>query len=157
MGVSLATSDEVERAVGRELGPSPWVTLDQARIDAFAEVTGDRQWIHVDPARAALGPYGTTVAHGYLTLSLTPMLLDQVSQLRRHWVSVNYGLNRVRFLAPVRAGDRVRMRAEILSAEPRPGAGLLLTFSITYELEGGERPALVAETMSLLRPRPQGS
>jgi acyl dehydratase len=128
------------------------VELDQAKIDAFAEVTGDHQWIHVDPERAAKSEFHNTIGHGYLTLSLTPMLLDQLNHVRHHATSLNYGLNRLRFLTPVPAGSRVRLRAKVLEVRDRPPAGFLVTYEISYELEGAERPALVAETLSLLLP-----
>jgi acyl dehydratase len=147
------TIDDLRRAVGQTLGPSQWVTVDQARIDAFAEVTGDHQWIHVDPGRAGRSDFQSTIAHGYLTLSLTPMLMDQLSHLRRSCTSINYGLNRLRFLTPVPAGGRVRLRATVLEVRDRPPEGVLASFEISYELEGSDRPALVAETISLLLPR----
>jgi acyl dehydratase len=150
MTVLLRTIADLRRAVGSTLGPSEWVTIDQAQIDAFAEVTGDHQWIHVDPVRAAAGDFHSTIAHGYLTLSLTPMLMDQLTQLRRGATSINYGLNRLRFLTPVPAGGRVRLRAKILEVADRPPEGVLATYQLSYELEGADRPALVAETISLL-------
>jgi acyl dehydratase len=156
MALLPSTIEELRAAVGTTLGPSDWVTLDQARIDAFAEVTGDHQWIHVDPARAAASDLGSTIAHGYLTLSLAPMLLDQLTRLRQGATSINYGLNRLRFLTPVPAGGRVRLCATVLSVTDHPPRGSVVTYQLTFELEGAERPALVAETMSLLLPRPQG-
>ncbi|MGH7642703.1 MAG: MaoC family dehydratase [Candidatus Dormibacteria bacterium] len=129
------------------------MTLDQARIDAFAEVTGDHQWIHVDPPRAAASQFQSTIAHGYLTLSLTPLLMDQLTGLRQHAISINYGLNRLRFLTPVPAGGRVRLRTKVLAVTDRPSAGVLANYEVTYELEGSPRPALIAETISLLLPR----
>ncbi|MFZ0995469.1 MAG: MaoC family dehydratase [Candidatus Dormiibacterota bacterium] len=152
MAVPPETIDDLRKAVGSTLGPSEWVELDQAKVDAFAEVTGDHQWIHVDPERAAQSEFHNTIAHGYLTLSLTPMLLDQINHVRRHATSINYGLNRLRFLAPVTAGSRVRLRAKVLEVRERPPSGFLVTYEISYELEGSERPALVAETLSLLQP-----
>ncbi|MGC1185333.1 MAG: MaoC family dehydratase [Candidatus Dormiibacterota bacterium] len=152
-----STIEELRAAVGTTLGPSDWVTLDQARIDAFAEVTGDHQWIHVDPVRAATSSWGSTIAHGYLTLSLAPMLLDQLTRMRRGATSINYGLNRLRFLTPVPAGGRVRLRATVLSLADRSQGGVLVTYQLTFELEGAERPALIAETVSLLLPQPPGT
>lgn len=146
------TIEDLRQAVGTTLGPSDWVELDQSKIDAFAEVTGDHQWIHVDPERAAMSEFDGTIAHGYLTLSLTPMLLDQLNHVRLHATSINYGLNRLRFLTPVPAGGRVRLRAKVLEVRDRPPQGVLVTYEISYELEGSERPALVAETLSLLLP-----
>ncbi len=146
----LRTIDELRLAVGTTLGPSEWLTIDQARIDAFAEVTGDHQWIHVDPTRGASSDFHSTIAHGYLTLSLTPMLMDQLTRLREGATSINYGLNRLRFLTPIPAGGRVRLRATVLKVVDRPPKGVLVTYGLTYELEGAERPALVAESISLL-------
>jgi len=153
MALLPSTIEELRAAVGTTLGPSDWVTLDQARIDAFAEVTGDHQWIHVDPARAAASDLGSTIAHGYLTLSLVPMLLDQLTRMRQGATSINYGLNRLRFLTPVPAGGRVRLRATVLSVADRPPRGVLVTYQMAFELYGAERPALVAETVSLLLPQ----
>ncbi|HVC23802.1 MAG TPA: MaoC family dehydratase [Candidatus Dormibacteraeota bacterium] len=153
MALLPSTIEELRAAVGTTLGPSDWVTLDQARIDAFAEVTGDHQWIHVDPARAAASDLGSTIAHGYLTLSLVPMLLDQLTRTRQGATSINYGLNRLRFLTPVPAGGRVRLRATVLSVADRPPRGVLVTYQMAFELDGAERPALVAETVSLLLPQ----
>jgi acyl dehydratase len=150
ISVPPRTIDELRQAVGSTLGPSDWVELDQAKIDAFAKATGDHQWIHVDPERAAASEFQSTIAHGYLTLSLTPMLLDQLNHVRLHATSLNYGLNRLRFLTPVPAGSRVRLRAKVLEVRDRPPQGFLVTYEISYELEGSERPALVAETLSLL-------
>jgi len=155
MAVLPATIDDLRRAIGTTLGPSVWVTIDQARIDSFAEVTGDHQWIHVNPARAAASAFRSTIAHGYLTLSLTPMLMDQLTRLRQGATSINYGLNRLRFLTPVPAGGRVRLRAKVLEVTDRPPEGVLATYELDYELEGADRPALVAEAISLLIPRPQ--
>jgi acyl dehydratase len=151
MAAPPETIDDLRKAVGSTLGPSDWVELDQAKIDAFADVTGDHQWIHVDPERAAASEFHRTIAHGYLTLSLTPMLLDQLNHVRLRATSLNYGLNRLRFLTPVPAGSRVRMKAKVLEVRDRPPSGFLVTYEITYELEGSERPALVAETLSLLQ------
>lgn len=151
------TIADLRRAVGRVLGPSNWVTIDQARIDAFATVTGDHQWIHVDRERAAAGAFHSTIAHGYLTLSLTPLLLDQLTDVRLAATSVNYGLNRLRFLTPVPAGGRVRLRAEVLSVTDRPPRGVLAAYGLNYELEGAARPALVAESISLIMPAGEGA
>lgn len=156
MAVQIRTIAELRNAVGTTLGPSDWLTLDQSRIDAFAEVTGDHQWIHVDPERAAASDLRTTIAHGYLTLSLAPMLLDQLIAVRASTTSINYGLNRLRYLTPVPAGGRVRLLATVISVVERPPQGVLATYGLTFELEGSQRPALVAETVSLLVPRPGG-
>jgi acyl dehydratase len=147
------TLDTVYDFVGQELGVSGWTTVDQPMIDAFAEVTGDRQWIHVDRERAAReSPHGTTIAHGYLTLALLPALRAEVGVTPAGMgQAINYGLDRVRFLAPVRAGARVRARVTLQSAESK-GKGVLLRTLNTVEIEGEEKPAVLAETLTLLLP-----
>lgn len=137
----------VRQAVGRHLGWSPWLELTQDRVDQFAEATGDHQWIHVDPKRAAEGPFGATIAHGYLTLSLVNQFLPQVVEVRGIAMGVNYGLNRVRFPAPVLVGSRVRGGVELTGAEEVPG-GIQTTMVVTVETEGADRPACVAEVIS---------
>jgi len=139
---------DLRALVGQEIGTSDWVTVDQARIDRFADATGDQQWIHVDPVRAAAGPYGATIAHGYLTLSLLPHLFESGFAIDDQRMAVNYGLNRVRFLTPVRSGSRVRGRFTLRSYEPLDGGGAQLTLEATVELEGSAKPACVAETVS---------
>ncbi|MGX7724751.1 MaoC family dehydratase [Rhodococcus pyridinivorans] len=143
--------DEVEKAVGEHLGYSDWIEIDQKRIDLFAEATGDHQWIHVDPERAKDGPYGKTIAHGYLTLSLLPVLGTQIFSLEGLKMKVNYGSNKVRYPAPVPVGSRIRAGAEFKSLE-RTAKGANLVVGYTIETEGGERPALVAETVVVLVP-----
>ncbi|HEX8665171.1 MAG TPA: MaoC family dehydratase [Beijerinckiaceae bacterium] len=146
----FASAAEMAAAVGTELGVSGWVEVTQARIDAFAEATGDRQWIHIDPERARReSPYRTTVAHGYLTLSMLPVFIYDVIRLDGVRQSVNYGSNRVRFPAPVPAGSRLRGRIRLLAAEPMEGGALRATLQTTVEIEGSERPACVAETMAV--------
>ena len=149
-GYTLAT---LAQFVGRELGVSGWLPVEQARIQAFADVTGDDQWIHVDEERARReSPYGATVAHGYLTLALLPALRAEIGVTPPGVARVvNYGLDRVRFLAPVRAGARVRARVTLLSAEPK-GDGVLMKTLNAVEVEGEDRPALLAETLTLLVP-----
>jgi acyl dehydratase len=132
---------------GQEIGCSEWLEIDQARIDLFAQATGDQQWIHTDPARAAGGPFGATVAHGFLTLSLLPMLSAHAFAIDDVRMGVNYGLNRVRFAAPVRVGSRVRGRFRLLACTPLEG-GAQLTLEATIELEGSAKPACVAEAVS---------
>ncbi len=141
------TLASLQPLVGQDIGTSDWVTISQARIDQFAQATGDHQWIHVDPVRAAAGPFGTTVAHGFLTLSLVPLLFDSGFAIADVKMGVNYGLNRVRFTAPVPAGGRVRGQFKLLAYEPLPG-GAQLTVQVTIELEGSPKPACVAETVS---------
>ena len=139
--------DGVRQAVGRHLGWSPWLELTQDRIDQFAEATGDHQWIHVDPGRAKEGPYGATIAHGYLTLSLVNYFLPLVVEVQGIAMGVNYGLNRVRFPAPVLVGSRVRGGVELSAAEEVSG-GVQTTMIVTVEIEGVQRPACVAEVLS---------
>jgi acyl dehydratase len=128
---------------GDHFGPSSWIEIPQTTIDAFAEATGDRQWIHVDPERANAGPFGTTIAHGYLTLSLLPVASYEVLP-RAKGMAINYGLNRVRFPAPVPVGSRVHASFDVVSVEPFDG-GSQATMTATVELEGGEKPVCVAE------------
>jgi len=140
----LANVDDLPARVGTQLGMSAWRTLDQATIDAFAQATGDRQWIHVDPERAATGPFGTTIAHGFLTLSLCAAMLDEVLEVHGASMQVNYGLDRVRFPAPVPAGARVRGAIELASAEALAG-GVQAVLRATVEVDGQPKPACVAE------------
>ena len=138
---------ELQTLVGQEVAVSDWITVDQQRIDRFADATGDRQWIHVDPERAALGPFGATVAHGFLTLSLLPELSASAIEVRDTRMGVNYGLNRVRFPAPVPAGSRLRGRFRLLAYEPIAG-GAQLTMEVTMEREGSDKPVCVAESVA---------
>jgi len=139
--------EELPGRVGRLLGISEWIAIDQARIDAFAAATGDQQWIHVDAERAAASPFGTTIAHGYLTLSLLPLLSSTAFALVDVGTAINYGLNRVRFPAPVPVGSRVRGHFDLLACEAVKG-GVQLTIKVTVEREGSERPVCVAEALS---------
>ena len=141
--------EDIEAVVGSELGPTEWLEITQGRIDTFAEATGDHQWIHVDPERAAAGPFGRTVAHGYLTLSLIPLLAAQLLSYETGGARLNYGLNRVRFPRPVAVGSRVRARAVIAEVGDAP-AGTQVVTRYTVEIEGDEKPACVAETVVLL-------
>jgi acyl dehydratase len=142
------TLEQLEQAGEQELGTSEWVTIDQRSIDLFAEATGDHQWIHVDPEKAAQGPFGQTVAHGYLSLSLIPALLEQVLRVTDARMGVNYGIKKVRFTAPVPSGSEVRLRATLNSAERR-GEGVLFHLGVTIEIKGEEKPALVGEVLYL--------
>jgi len=135
----------------RDLGASEWWTIEQRHIDLFAEATGDHQWIHVDPERAAAGPFGGTIAHGYLSLSLLPRLMDDLFEVADAKVGINYGIDRIRFTSPVRSGSRVRLKARFASAEPKAG-GVLYRVGVEVEIEGGERPALVGEVLYLALP-----
>jgi acyl dehydratase len=141
---------ELAARVGQELGVSDWMRVDQARIDAFAEVTEDRQFIHVDPPRAKATPFGGTIAHGFLLLSLLSKMAYEVTpQIEGLQVAVNYGCDRVRFLHPVRAGERVRGRFELADVSARDAGRWLIRYTVTMEIEGGERPALIADWLCL--------
>jgi acyl dehydratase len=148
----FTSADELRAAVGEELGTSDWLEIDQKRIDLFAEATGDHQWIHTDPERAAEGPFGSTIAHGYLTLSLLPLLVPQVLAVQGVRMGVNYGTNKVRFPSPVPVGSRLRAGARIneVTEVPAPGGGggVQLTTLVTIEREDGDKPVCVAEIVS---------
>ncbi|MGZ3682055.1 MAG: MaoC family dehydratase, partial [Ktedonobacterales bacterium] len=148
-GFTLATINEL---VGRELGVSDWITVDQERINQFAQCTGDHQWIHVDVERARReSPFGTTIAHGYLTLSLLPAMQDSVgTQLNGVKAALNYGADRVRFITPVKAGARIRDHITLVGAEDKGNGRVLLTTRHTVEIEGEEKPAMVADTLTML-------
>ncbi|MFE6970021.1 MaoC family dehydratase [Isoptericola sp. NPDC057653] len=150
--IRVASPAELADAVGRR-ATGAWLTVDQARIDAFADVTEDHQWIHVDPDRAASGPFGTTIAHGFLSLSLLPRLASSLVEVGGTAMAMNYGLDRVRFLAPVPAGARVRAATELTGAET-VARGVRLASTVTVEIEGAQRPALVAQTLALYVPAP---
>ncbi len=143
--------DEFEKAVGTHLGHSDWHTVTQEQVDLFAEATGDHQWIHVDPERAKDGPFGGTIAHGYLTLSLVPKLVWEVYKVEGLSMGVNYGSNKVRFPSPVPVGSRIRAGVELVSLDRGPN-GAQATVRVTIEREGGDKPACVAETVSVLVP-----
>jgi acyl dehydratase len=138
--------DELGKAVGEQLGYSDWHTVTQDQINAFADATGDHQWIHIDLEAAAKGPFGTTIAHGFLTLSLIPMLVVQVSRVNGIRMGVNYGLNKVRFPAPVPVGSKLRAGVKVLSFGEIPG-GAQAVNEVTIEREGGDKPCCVAETV----------
>jgi acyl dehydratase len=144
--VLLSAVAELKAYVGREIGVSDWRPVTQEDVDAFAAVTGDRQWIHTDPVRAASGPFGGTIAHGYYTLSLAPVLLEQVMRLDGFGLSVNYGLNKLRFPAPLPVGDSVRLRASLAELEEFAG-GATLTVALTFERSGGDKPVCVATAL----------
>ena len=135
---------QLESRIGEEVGVSPWLQVDQSRIDAFARATDDLQWIHVDPVRAKDGPFGTTIAHGFLTLSLLPKLIESTFSFADRRMGVNYGLNRLRFTAPLPADSRIRARF-VLGAWERKDDMIQTVWNVTVEREGGERPVLVAE------------
>ncbi len=144
---SHPTLSELQALVGETLGSSDWIDIDQTRIDQFAAVTGDHQWIHVDPVRAAAGPFGTTVAHGHLTLSLLPVMVKSAFKVDDVRMTVNYGFNRVRFPAPVPVGSRLRGHFKLLSFEPIPG-GAQIVAEVTTERQGHAKPVCVAESVA---------
>ena len=149
--LKLETPKDLLDHVGDELGPSEWLTVTQEMIDKFAEATGDHQWIHVDVERAKRElPGGKTIAHGYLTLSLLPRLAPTLMSIAKRRRGVNYGSNKIRFISPVPAGSRIRLRQKLVKAEPVEDNGIRVTSQMTMEVEGGERPAMVAETMSVV-------
>ncbi|MFN2167760.1 MAG: MaoC family dehydratase [Anaerolineae bacterium] len=151
MSTTFKTPAELLGSEGRHLGHSPWLEVTQERIDQFADATGDHQWIHVDPVRAAGGPFGKTIAHGYLTLSLANLFLPQVLQVESFSMGVNYGCEKVRFPAPVPVGSRLRGAGEVVRAEEVKG-GVQVVVRMTIEIEGGERPACVVDTISRFFP-----
>ncbi|MBJ7359400.1 MaoC family dehydratase [Nocardioides sp.] len=146
---TFTSTDELEAAVGEDLGATDWVEIDQHRVDLFADATDDHQWIHVDQEQAAAGPFGGTIAHGYLTLSLIPWLSSQIFSVETPGARLNYGLNKVRFPMPVKVGARIRGRASVVGLADVP-AGKQLTVAYTIEVEGEAKPACVAETVVLL-------
>ena len=133
--------------VGTKMGPTGWIKVDQDRVNGFADVTGDHQWIHVDAERAKSGPFGGTIAHGYLTMSMINLVLPELMEVRGFAHAVNVGLDRLRFLAPVITGSRIRAASEIVSAEEIKGA-IQAIVRVTIEIEGSEKPALIADTIS---------
>jgi acyl dehydratase len=144
---TFQSAAELKAAVGKHLGYSDWLQIDQQRIDRFAEATGDYQWIHVDPERAKSGPFGATIAHGYLTLSITNNFLPQLVSVPTAKLGINYGTNKVRFPAPVKVGSRVRCGAELLEASDVPG-GVQVIVRISVEVEGSDKPACVVESIT---------
>ncbi|MEU8542861.1 MaoC family dehydratase [Streptomyces sp. NPDC048717] len=143
----FTSAEELRAAVGEQLGYSDWLEIEQERIDRFADATGDHQWIHVDPERAAAGPFGRTIAHGYLTLSLLPALVPQVMRVEGMKMGLNYGTEKVRFPAPVPVGSRLRATA-VLTEVREAGGGVQVTAKVTVEREGGDKPVCVAESVS---------
>ena len=141
------SADELKASVGTHLGYSEWTTIDQGRIDTFAEATGDHQWIHVDPDRAKSGPFGTTIAHGYLTLSITNLFLPELLRVPAAKMGVNYGANKVRFPAPVPVDSNIRMGCEILEVTDITDGVQVVTRN-TVEIEGSDKPACVVEAVS---------
>jgi len=145
---TFQTYSELAACVGQEVAVTDWMTVTQAQIDQFAQATGDHQWIHVDPERAAQGPFGTPIAHGFLTLSLLPRFFESAFRIAGARMGVNYGLNRVRFPAPVPVGSRLRARLTLQSVEPAAPDGVQMTWLVTIEREGGDKPVCVAESLA---------
>lgn len=143
------TISEIEGTTERELGVSDWHKVEQSHVNQFAEATGDHQWIHVDPEMAKQGPFGTTIAHGYLSLSLLPMLLSQVMSVTDARMGVNYGTDKVRFISPVPVGSRVRVKAKLLEGN-RKGDGVLYKVGVELEIEGKDKPAMVGEVLYMV-------
>ena len=147
----VAALDDIRSRIGQEIGVSGWLTIDQQRIDEFAESTEDRQFIHIDPEAAARTPFGTTIAHGFLSLSMLSRMAAEVMLIPDSTkMAVNYGLDRVRFIAPVKSGKRIRGRFRLDSIEEKAPGQLLLRHTVTVEIEGEEKPALTAEWLGLL-------
>lgn len=147
MTTIYSSAEQLLAAEGQDLGATDWIEIDQARVNLFAEATGDHQWIHVDPVRAASGPFGGCIAHGYLTLSLVNLFLPQLIQVDNLRMGVNYGCDRVRFPAPVKVGARIRGRGEVVRVE-QVGAAVQATVRVSVEIEGGDRPGCVVDTIS---------
>lgn len=143
--------DQLVKQVGAQLGPTEWLTIEQARVDLFADATNDHQWIHVDPKAAAEGPFGATIAHGYLTLSLVNSFMPELLTVTNTSMGVNYGCEKVRFPSPVKVGSRIRGRGELVSVESA-GEGLQVLVRVTVEIENQDRPACVVDTLSRFYP-----
>lgn len=139
---------EVLACIGQEVAVSDWIRISQAQIQMFADATGDQQWIHTDPERAAKGPFGAPIAHGFLTLSLLPQFFENTFEIKDAKMGVNYGLNRVRFMAPVPVNSRLRARMTLQAAERIEPGGLQMTWLVTVEREGGDKPVCVAESLA---------
>lgn len=152
MATVFQTPAELASAIGKHLGHSAWMEVTQDRIQLFADATDDQQWIHTDPARAAQGPFGAPIAHGYLTLSLVNRFLPEIVEVRGISMGVNYGADRIRFPAPVKVGSRIRGGAELIEVENTKDGGVQAKIRVTVEIEGGERPACVVDTISRYYP-----
>lgn len=142
------TLADLAACVGHEVAVSDWISITQQQVNLFAEATGDHQWIHVDVDRARAGPFGAPIAHGFLTLSLLPVFFQSAFEIRQSRMGVNYGLNRVRFTAPVPVGSRLRARLHLLAAEPIEQGGVQMTWSVVVEREGVEKPVCIAESLA---------
>ena len=147
MSITVNGLDELKKLAGSDLGTSEWIEVTQERVNTFADATGDHQWIHVDPERAAAGPFGAPIAHGYLTLSLFIPLFTELLDVEGVSTKVNYGLNKVRFPAPVKVGSRIRLAARLASVEDVPG-GVQIAVDGTIEIDGGPKPAAVLQSLS---------
>ncbi|MCQ9180128.1 MaoC family dehydratase [Streptomyces sp. IBSBF 2953] len=147
MSITVNGLDELKKLAGSDLGTSEWIEVTQERIDTFADATGDHQWIHVDPQKAAEGPFGAPIAHGYLTLSLFIPLFTELLDVQGVTTKVNYGLNKVRFPSPVKVGSRIRLVARLAEVEDVPG-GVQITVDGSIEIEGGAKPAAVLQSLS---------
>lgn len=145
---TFKTLAELAACVGQEVAVSDWIEITQERVNQFAQATGDHQWIHVDPERAKAGPFGAPIAHGFLTLSMLPVFFESSFKVTETRMGVNYGLNKVRFTSPVPVGSRLRARMTLLDAKPIDNAGLQMTWSVSVEREGAEKPVCVAESLS---------
>ena len=148
MTTVLEEPADLLKLVGQRLGTTEWMKVTQERVDRFAEATGDRQWIHTDQERAAKGPFKGTIAHGYLTLSLASVVISRVLEIREITAALNYGLNKVRFPAPVRVGSQIRAAVTVMSAQQKT-SGVESVFTVTYEIDGEDRPACVADVIVL--------
>jgi acyl dehydratase len=148
MNTVLDQPDDLLSLVGKPLGSTDWMEITQEQVNLFADATGDHQWIHTDPARAINGPFKGTVAHGYLTLSLAPVVISQILEIRELTAALNYGVDKVRFPAPLRVGSQVRATVALMSARQKT-SGVEAVFSLTYEIEGQDRPACVADVVVL--------
>ena len=144
---TFQTLSDLAACVGQEVAVSDWITFTQQQVNLFADATGDHQWIHVDPAKAAAGPFGATIAHGFLTLSLLPRFFESSFKIVASSMGVNYGLNKVRFMAPVPVGSRLRARMRLLSAQPIEDSGMQMAWEVTVEREGATKPVCVAESL----------
>jgi acyl dehydratase len=144
---TFQTLSDLAACTGQEVAVSDWITITQQQVNLFAEATGDHQWIHVDPEKARAGPFGGPVAHGFLTLSLLPKFFESSFEILGSRLGVNYGLNKVRFTAPVPVGSRLRARMKLLATEPIDNAGLQMTWQVTVEREGADKPVCVAESL----------
>jgi acyl dehydratase len=145
---TFETLDELQALAGQEIATSDWVTITQEQVNLFAQATGDHQWIHVDVERAKAGPFGAPIAHGFLTLSLIPRFFESAIEVRQVRMGVNYGLNRVRFTSPVPVGSRLRAAMKLLACQDLGGGGMQMTWEVTVEREGSDKPACIAESLT---------